>query len=273
MYAAVAAEEISEPFDNDRRVLLSPNKEPHVFERLRSNTGSDIAYTGIELPSLTRDTFSTTPEQHRRSIWTGFWQDTKYELKTFRWRKWTQRFLALALPPILIITLLLITIWICIPGRLFRSTDVSRPDGNFYYGLKSYVPWRTESLFQIDVGFGNLSFANAKLIDFWWDLVCLCSPAYTLKADLLQLVGRGGQLFMGYVSYKACTKALIFHMERHAVPIDTFEAITVQDHSMTGLVKLVKGVTANRDPRSLATMVWFIVGASYICCSRAWLVP
>ena len=116
------------------------------------------------------------------------------------------------------------------------------------YGLGTYSPWNTKSLFQIDVGFGRFSFTNAKLIDFWWDL----------------LVGRGGQLVMTYVAYKVCTKSLIRHMEVHAVPTETFEAIAIQDHTMTGLVKLVKGLAANRDARSIASMTWFIVGAAYV---------
>ena len=132
MYAAVAADEISDPFDNDRRVLLSPNKGPHVFERFRSRTDSDYSYKGIELPSLTTNTFSTISDTRNSSKRRRFWQDTKNELKTFQWRKWASRFIAVVLPVILIIVLLLLTIWICIPGALFRTDDVCRPDGNFY---------------------------------------------------------------------------------------------------------------------------------------------
>ena len=172
MYAAVAADEISDPFDNDRRVLLPSRKQHHVFERIRSRPDSDYSYKGIELPSLTTKTSSTRTDRRKPLIWRRIWHDTRDELRTVQWRKWTWRFITLVLPVVLILTLLLLTIWVCVPKVLFNSDDVCQPDGSFYYGLGTYNPWHTESLFQIDVGFGRLAFTDAKLIDFWWDLVC-----------------------------------------------------------------------------------------------------
>ena len=140
MYAAVAADELQDPFDSDRRVLLAGRKRSHIFEQLRTPSDSDYSYKGIELPSLTTKTFSTIPERQNLSKQRRFWQDTKDELRTFEWRKWCWRFLCLVLPPVTILALLLVTIWICIPGILFKSTDVCRPDGSFYYGKSRYVP-------------------------------------------------------------------------------------------------------------------------------------
>ena len=74
-------------------------------------------------------------------------------------------------------------------------------------------------------------------------------------AHCLKLVGQGGQIVMAFVAYKVCTKSLIRHMEVHAVPTGTFEAIAVQDHSMTGLIKLVQGAASNRNIRLIASMV------------------
>ena len=69
---------------------------------------------------------------------------------------------------------------------------------------------------------------------------------------------------MGFTAYKACTKALIHHLEDHAVSTDTFEAVTIQDHSFTGLLKLVRGVGTDRDPIAIIRLVWFLIAASYV---------
>ena len=209
MNAAVAADELTGPSDNDRRTLLTFRKQPHVFEQIRSCLVSEVSYQRTVVAALDVKTSSTISARLRLSGWKPFWQATKVELKTVQWRKWISRFVALVLPAMFIFIILLLTIFICLPGALFYSNDVCRPDGSFYYGLGTYKPWHKTIFFQIDVGFGQFSFADAKLIDFWWDL----------------LVGRGGQLVMGFIGYKVFTKSLIRHMEVHPVPTETFEAL------------------------------------------------
>jgi hypothetical protein len=45
------------------------------------------------------------------------------------------------------------------------------PDGSFSLRPDLYNPWTTSGAFEITLAFGNLSFANAKLIDVIWDVV------------------------------------------------------------------------------------------------------
>ncbi len=248
MHAAVAGDELPASSDNDRRVLLTFPKQPHFFEQIRSCPESEVSYKRTDLTVFNTNTSSTSSARLRLSKWKRFWRDTKDELKTVLWRKWTSRFVALVLPAVFIFVILLLTVFICLPAVLFHSNDVCRPDGSFYYGLGTYKPWHKTIFFQIDVGFGHFSFADAKLIDFWWDL----------------LVGRGGQLVMGFIGYKVFTKSLIRHMEVYVVPTETFEAITIQDQSINGLLKLLKGLTANRGSRSMILMIWYVVGAAYV---------
>jgi hypothetical protein len=48
--------------------------------------------------------------------------------------------------------------------------DTCSPDGKF--ALMSYYSlWHLSSIFQISIGFGELSFSNAKLLDTIWDVV------------------------------------------------------------------------------------------------------
>ena len=45
------------------------------------------------------------------------------------------------------------------------------PDGSFSMHPNLYNPWAISGAFEITLAFGNLSFANAKLIDVIWDVV------------------------------------------------------------------------------------------------------
>jgi hypothetical protein len=45
------------------------------------------------------------------------------------------------------------------------------PDGSFSLTPDKYNPWTVSDALEITFGFGNLSFAKAKLIDVIWDVV------------------------------------------------------------------------------------------------------
>lgn len=47
-----------------------------------------------------------------------------------------------------------------------------RPDGSFSVLGNGYNPWFMTGFFQITLGFGPLSFTQAKVIDIVWDIVC-----------------------------------------------------------------------------------------------------
>lgn len=55
-------------------------------------------------------------------------------------------------------------------GSQYLLGDTCQPDGRF--GLDSYYNvWDLSGIFQITMGFGALSFSNAKLLDAVWDVV------------------------------------------------------------------------------------------------------
>jgi hypothetical protein len=54
----------------------------------------------------------------------------------------------------------------------FRGGDGCQPDGRFIIG-SSYSLWAVSGAFQISIGFGAMSFSNAKLLDVIWDVVSL----------------------------------------------------------------------------------------------------
>jgi hypothetical protein len=46
-----------------------------------------------------------------------------------------------------------------------------QPDGNFDLYTKDYHYWSMLGFFQITIGYGHLSFTQAKIIDIIWDIV------------------------------------------------------------------------------------------------------
>lgn len=53
----------------------------------------------------------------------------------------------------------------------FNIEGACFPDGSFNAGYNSYNFWSTCGIFQITLGFGELSFSTVKLIDVVWDVV------------------------------------------------------------------------------------------------------
>lgn len=55
-------------------------------------------------------------------------------------------------------------------GNQLAIDDTCQPDGRFELS-SSYNVWDLSGVFQITMGFGALSFSNAKLLDAVWDVV------------------------------------------------------------------------------------------------------
>lgn len=51
------------------------------------------------------------------------------------------------------------------------SSSACRPDGTFSPYVVGFSYWDISGFFQINVGFGNFTFTQAKIIDTAWDVV------------------------------------------------------------------------------------------------------
>jgi hypothetical protein len=80
---------------------------------------------------------------------------------------------------------------------------------------------------------------------------------------ILQVVGRGGQAVLALVSYKVHTMALLRLMERNPVSYGTFEAITLQDSSLSAIFQTSRDLFLNQGPRAKATVLWMTISAAF----------
>jgi hypothetical protein len=80
----------------------------------------------------------------------------------------------------------------------------------------------------------------------------------------LQVVGRGGQAVLALVSYKVYTMALLRLMERNPVSYGTFEAVTLQDSSLSATFQTSRDLFLNQGPRAKATVLWMTISAAFV---------
>ncbi|KAI1614701.1 hypothetical protein EDD36DRAFT_162615 [Exophiala viscosa] len=132
--------------------------------------------------------------------------------------------------------------------RLYQPNNACQPDSAFRVGYGSYDIWTISGFFQITLAYGQLSFTAAKIITVCWDII----------------IGRCGQAVLVIVSYQVYTRALVRSMESSPVSYGTFEAVTLQNGSLTSLLKLSRDLLKHRTARARLTVVWLVISGSFV---------
>jgi hypothetical protein len=113
-------------------------------------------------------------------------QPVKTALAGVPWRRlgtWSLFFLWLSM---LSFVLFLLVVWEYMVGMatVFSSHDGCQPDGTFSPFVDAYSSWSSAGIFQITMGFGELSFTEAKIIDIVWDVVSMIRPRHLVASCL-----------------------------------------------------------------------------------------
>ncbi|KAK3348951.1 hypothetical protein B0T25DRAFT_503842 [Lasiosphaeria hispida] len=127
-----------------------------------------------------------------------------------------------------------------------------RPDGSFSPFGDDYRWWSKDGFFQITIGFGTLSFTEAKVVDAAWELI----------------VGRSGQAVMVYVSWRVFADYAAASMITYPVTYTSFWVIFLhREPSLVSLFQLIRdllpggpGIFHSRVATAfvLATMLYII---------------
>ncbi|KAF1996170.1 hypothetical protein P154DRAFT_443898 [Amniculicola lignicola CBS 123094] len=131
---------------------------------------------------------------------------------------------------------------------LFLSTDTAcQPDGSFRLRPDTYSMWSSSGFFQITLGGGHLTFAQAKVVDIVFDVG----------------VGRGGQFLLAYVSWKVFARYLTICMEVEPITYQLFRTIFFEkEASLPSTFLTIRGFIYQRKLRSKIAMVF--MGATMI---------
>ncbi|KAI1770824.1 hypothetical protein F4818DRAFT_222256 [Hypoxylon cercidicola] len=146
-------------------------------------------------------------------------------------------------------TIVTFSSWIFLIIYSISSTsfeDVStacRSDGSFNPFLYEYTPWTTSGFFEINAGFGNYSFTEAKIIDIFWDII----------------IGRVGQAFMAFLSWRAFADYVTTSMNTAPVTYSAFSIIYLQDEPSTvSMFRLIRVFLSGRGFNSRVVMLFMI---------------
>lgn len=135
-------------------------------------------------------------------------------------------------------------------------------DFNLDHGFNPWLslehnPWSSRHIFQIIIGFGNLKFSEAKLIDVVWDVV----------------VGRGGQSILAVITFKVFTKALtrLLKDRQTSVSYGMFEAVVFQEASLSSIWKMGSHLSTRLTGREIVAFTWMIMASIYVLSFPTWL--
>lgn len=115
------------------------------------------------------------------------------------------------------------------------------PDGSvrFPWSEEVRVTWQLSQLLSVTLGFGNFTFAEAKAIDFAWDLI----------------VGRGGQALLALACYPVFRRAFLLSIETRTASFPIFSAIAFEKVSLTSIWVFIQDIWACPRSRKVGTPV------------------
>jgi hypothetical protein len=196
--------------------MATPSQEPFIsaFEVDREGGPGCLSPTNSERRKARKST-DASPQSTFSSYKRAFqqaWQAPKAK----EWRKDAPVLLVI----IWISSLLTLIIFLALIPRGvlgINEQDPCQPDGEFSLVANSFDWWAYGSFFEITMRIGRFSFTTAKVIDVTWDLVRSRISTHTLSygiaktttdIGLLQVVGRGGQVFMSLVTWQVFSEYL-----------------------------------------------------------------
>ncbi|KAL8992799.1 MAG: hypothetical protein Q9188_007495 [Gyalolechia gomerana] len=108
---------------------------------------------------------------------------------------------------------------------------------------------RLQSAFQINLRGGTqLSFAQAKLIDLFFDL----------------LVGQGGRLFLAAISYIVFMDALLRSMEITPIPYKLYASLVFSPTSLIATWHSIRAVSTTKGWRAKTYLIWCALAMLYV---------
>ncbi|KAF2823797.1 hypothetical protein CC86DRAFT_297584 [Ophiobolus disseminans] len=141
-------------------------------------------------------------------------------------------------------------------GKLgYERLVACQPNGVFDLYPENYRYWSRSGFFEITLGFGKLSFTEAKVIDVIWDIGC----------------GRGGQAIVAFISWHVFAKYVTTSMEIATITFSTYRTVFLQNDSLIfGLSRLLRDFTRRQGLQSklamafmIATMIWILIFPSF----------
>ncbi|KAH7074876.1 hypothetical protein BKA63DRAFT_553768 [Paraphoma chrysanthemicola] len=103
--------------------------------------------------------------------------------------------------------------------------------------------------FQITLGWGRLSFTQAKVIDVAWDIIC----------------ARGGQALIAYISWHVFTNYVTTSMEIGPIAFSTYRTVFLRNESLVyAIYRLFRNFARRRQLHSRIAMAFMVITMIFI---------
>ncbi|EUC44372.1 hypothetical protein COCMIDRAFT_52299, partial [Bipolaris oryzae ATCC 44560] len=171
--------------------------------------------------------------------------DLKHDLKSTRWL----RGFCWALDVFWVFGLVVSAIMVGMMSTFITTESACLPDGRFRLRPDMFSMWSSTGFFQITLGGGDLSFAQAKLVDIVWDIV----------------VGRGGQVILAIISWREFARYLTICMASEPVSYQVFRTIFIEnDASVLSTCRTIKSFITQRRLKSKFAMAFMTATMLFI---------
>jgi hypothetical protein len=198
-----------------------------------------------------------------RQSWNHAFGDFKNDIINTQWLRGLGWFFALTW----IVGLILSVASVSLITTFTSTNSACQPDGSFRLHPETFSVWSSSGFFQITLGAGHLTFAEAKVIDIVWDIASFPTSISMGKTstNTLQGVGRGGQCLLALVSWRVFAKYLTMCMDLQPVNYQLFRTIFLENEaSLPSTYRTIRGFLWQRKLRSKTAMVFMVATMVFI---------
>ncbi|KAI1137828.1 hypothetical protein F5Y05DRAFT_63377 [Hypoxylon sp. FL0543] len=130
-----------------------------------------------------------------------------------------------------------------------HPSTACRPDGSFNFNLSEYSSWTASGFFDINLGFGDLTFTQVKVIDISWDIT----------------IGRWGQVLMAFISWRAFADYVTTSMAFVPVTYVTFFTVFLENEpSFLSTLRVTRAFISDRGIKSKISMGFMILSMLFL---------
>ncbi|KAI1455161.1 hypothetical protein F4805DRAFT_437039 [Annulohypoxylon moriforme] len=123
----------------------------------------------------------------------------------------------------------------------YGETTACRSDNSFNVNISAYNAWEASGFFEINLGAGNLTFTQAKVIDITWDII----------------IGRGGQVLLASIPWRVFADYVATSMEFKPITYAVFSSIYVRtEPSILSTFRMTQTFIHGRGLKSKLAMVF-----------------
>ncbi|KAI1209380.1 uncharacterized protein F4807DRAFT_91772 [Annulohypoxylon truncatum] len=215
------------------------------------------------LPSLSRDAHGLAtrlPEDIQKSYYktcrfistqlTNSYQRAKSYIKSVEWSRWIRAgcWVVSILWTVMILGFFaFLGLYGAMSYRFESEDSACRSDDTFNPVISEYNAWTISGFFKINLGFGSLTFTEAKIVSILWDII----------------IARGVQAYMVFMSWHAFTIYVTTSMEFTPVTYTVFFTIFLQvEPTFYSTVNIARAFISHRGLRSkiaMGFMVWSMI--------------